>query len=86
MIFSNEFDGLKLPLWDIYSTIYEKNFYEDIPKWFWLSNIYYDIPSNKSNREKLSNQLYDLNHKEYCRREGFHTKIDFTFFYKICGH
>ena len=51
-----------------------------------MSNIYYDIPSYKSNRKKLTNQLYDLNHRDYCHTEGFHAKIDPTFFCKIWGH
>ena len=58
-MFPIEFDGLKLSLWDNYPTIDAKNIYEEIPTWFWMFNIYYDIPSYKSNRKKLTNQLYD---------------------------
>ena len=86
LMFPIEFDGLKLSLWDNYHTIDAKNIYEEIPTWFWMSNIYYDIASYKSNRQKLTNQLYDLNHKDYCHKEGFHAKIDPTCFCKICGH
>ena len=39
-----------------------------------------------SNRKKLTNQLYDLNHKDYCLTEGFHAKIDSICFCKLCGH
>ena len=38
------------------------------------------------NRKKLTNQLYDLNHKDYCLTEGFHAIIDSTCFCKFCGH
>jgi len=51
-----------------------------------MSNMYYDIPSYKSNRKKMTNQLYDLNHNDYCHTEGFYAKIDSTCFCKICGH
>ena len=86
LIFPNEFDGLKLSLWNNDLTIYERKLYEDIPTWYWLSKSYYDIPSNMDNRKKLTNQLFDLNHKDFCHTEGFHAKIDSTCFCKFCGH
>ena len=86
LVFPKEFAGLKLTLWDNIKSIYCNNWIEEIPPWFWLSKRYYALPSNTKNRKKLTEHLYDLNHRDFCKTESYHVKIDNSCFCKICGH
>ena len=86
MIFPAEFNNLKLSLWDKIPEYDEGNKYENIPSWFWGSRIYNELPTNYKNRKKLTHDLFDINHKEFCINDTFHAKLDHNCYCKICKH
>ena len=86
MIFPAEFNNLKLSLWDKIPEYDEGNKYENIPSWFWVSRIYNELPTNYKNRKKLTHDLFDINHKEFCTNDTFHAKLEHNCYCKICKH
>ena len=84
LTFPEEFHGWKLSLWNNIPTADEGKLIEVIPTWFWTSKTYFAIPTNMNNRKKLTNHLFDINHKEYCSKQSFHASIENDCICKLC--
>ena len=60
------------------------NIIENIPSSFWCSRSFSAIPSNPFYRKKLTQEIFDLRHKDMCKVKVFHKHYEATCICILC--